>query len=99
MLAVVFQLFDRLADVSKRRMVGLLDKAPRQIRFPAPAKLLQRAHIEVTIVKPGFQLRHVLRHETAILPDRVAAHRAGRLRNVFRHETQCRRFDCRLVER
>jgi hypothetical protein len=30
-------------------------------------------------VKPGLKLRHVLDHEATILPDRIAAHRAGRL--------------------
>ena len=69
------QLANRLADVGQREVRPLLREALRDRRRPAPRQLLERAHVEVTVVKVALELRHLPREEAAILTDAVATHR------------------------
>ena len=62
-LAVVLQLADRVADVVERQVGGALLKAGERLRRPAPRQLLERAHVEVAVVKIPLQLRHLAREK------------------------------------
>ena len=99
MLAVVLQLIDRLADIRQRRVIRLLDEAFGELGAPAPAQFLERTHVDIAVVKPGFELRHVAHHEAPVLTDRVTAHGTGTFRNVFTHKCQGGRFHGSLVQR
>jgi hypothetical protein len=44
--------------------------------FQRRASSFKRADVEVAVVEEGFQFRHVLGQEAAVLADAVAAHRA-----------------------
>ena len=82
-LTVVAQLFDRLDDVGQRRVLLVLLEAGRQLGLPAAAQFLQRRHVEITVMEERFELRHATGHETAVLADRIAAHRRLVLRHVM----------------
>ena len=92
MLTVVLQLFHRFDDVGQRRVLLVLLKTADQFRLPAPAQLFQRRHVQVTIMEKRFQFRHRARHETAVLANRIAAHRRliGRYELLEEHDQ--RRF-------
>src|SRR5258708_36557447 len=74
-LTVVLELVDRLVDVGKRLVLALLDPTSGELRFPPAPQLLQRRHVEMTVMKVIFQRRHPAREETSILADRIPAHR------------------------
>ncbi len=74
MLPIVFHLFDRLVNVSQSRVLAVLDHAFGDFRLPTLAKLLERADIQIAIVKVIFEFGHVTGHETTILADGVTAH-------------------------
>ena len=87
---------DRLVNVLKRAMRGgfldLLD-----LRIPAPRQFLQRADVQVPVVKELLQVRHPARQEAPVLADAVAAHRRGPVRDMLRQELDRLLFGLRLI--
>ena len=83
MLAVVLEFVDGLVDVGERGVHRALLETLVDGRLPAAAQFLQRADVEVSVVEERFQFRHPARHETAVLADRVAAHRRLARRHVL----------------
>src|SRR5262245_33896626 len=75
MFAVITQLLDGLVDIGQRFVLALLHQTRHKRRLPTARKLLQRAHIEIAIVKVAFQARHIAREKTPVLAHGVAAHR------------------------
>src|SRR5690606_566860 len=68
-LAVVLELFDGLVDIGQRLVSALLHKALVHFRLPAQRQLFQGTDVQITIVKIGFETRHILDHEAAVLSD------------------------------
>ena len=66
----------------------LLRETRDQTGRPASRELLERAHVEIAVVKKLLERRHVPREEAPVLADAVAAHR----RRVGFDE-QCQRFE------
>ena len=97
MFAVILEFFDGFLDVGQRGMaVGLLE-AVLQLRPPAAGQFLQRGDIQIAVMKIGFHVGQMARHEAAVLADRVAAHRRGARRHMQLHELDhpLRNFRCR----
>src|ERR1035441_9175325 len=65
--AVETQLVDRLMYVSARQVRGLLGNARAQPRHPATRQLLERADIEIAVVKETLELRHEACQKTPVL--------------------------------
>lgn len=74
-LAVILQLINRLIHIRQCLMPGLFLEALDQLGLPAPAQLLERADIQIAVMKERLELRHIAEHEAAILADGVAAER------------------------
>src|SRR4051812_24342876 len=69
------QLANGLVNVGEREVRASLRKPAGDAGRPAPRQLLERAHIEVAIVKEALELGHVPGEEAAVLADAVTAHR------------------------
>jgi len=55
---VVLQLADRLAHVVEREMRRCLLESLCDLRRPALREFLERAHVEIPVVKEAFEPRH-----------------------------------------
>ena len=73
MRAVVFQLVNGLMHVGQRGVALFLFETLVHPRRPAFGEFLERAHVEVAIVKKSFQLGHVPGQKASVLADAVAA--------------------------
>ena len=96
--AVVRQLRHGLADIIQSLVRPPFFEARKDIGFPATSQLFQGTDIQITIVEVRFQLRHVLKQETTILPDAVAADRRGVRRNPLFQELNGRQLCCAIVK-
>src|SRR5699024_7366252 len=67
--AVIRQLGDGIANIVHSQMGGILFHAIGNIRCPAFGQFLERADVNMAIMEIGFQLRHVVVQEAAILAD------------------------------
>ena len=73
---VVLQLADRLVDVGQRAVgQALVRLAEVDPRVPAPAQLLDRAHVDHPVVQEVVQRRHVAGDEATVGADRVTGQR------------------------
>ncbi|MNY56707.1 hypothetical protein D3C86_1928140 [compost metagenome] len=97
MFAVIRQFCHRLTDIIHRLMCALFLKAIENFRFPATSQLFQGAHVQITVVEIGFQLRHVLKQETAVLTDAVTADRRFARRNPLLQELNSRQLGVTVV--
>ena len=75
-------------DVCERKMRGLLLDPTGHIRRPQLGENFQARHVEIPVMKEGCQLGHVLRQESPVLTDAVAAHRRRALIDVLAQELQ-----------
>src|SRR4030065_147165 len=75
MLAVIFQFLDRFVNIGERGVLAFLVHAARDLRLPAFHQLLEGGHVEIAVMKLGFQIGDVAREKTPVLADGVAAHR------------------------
>src|SRR5687768_15426749 len=87
-LPVVLHLADRVADIVEREVRGALLEAVESLRRPAPRELLERAHVEVAVMKIPLQRRHLAREKAAVLADAVATHRRDARLDPPRQEVQ-----------
>ena len=67
-------------NISQSSMALAFFKSRIHLGFPSLGKFFERADIQIAVVKPGFELGHVLNQKTSVLADGVAAHG----RNAFR---------------
>src|SRR5258705_2358900 len=88
MLAVVLEFVDRFVNVRQRLVLAMLGEAGRKLRLPALHELLQRAHIEIAVMKERFEPRQMPYHETAVLMHRIATHRRHARRNKLLQKLQ-----------
>ena len=52
----MFHLVNRLVDIGQRLVLAVLFYPLRHFRFPAFGQLLERAHVEITVMKIIFEL-------------------------------------------
>jgi hypothetical protein len=71
---VILELADGFADVGERLVLALLHESPEHAGRPAPRQFLERAHVEIAVVKEFLERRHVAREKAPVLADAVAAH-------------------------
>ena len=64
LFAVVTQFADGIADVVERKVRGGFLNAVEHIGRPAPRELLERAHIEITVVKIALEIGHLTGKQT-----------------------------------
>ena len=64
---------DGFPDIIQGKMVAGLIKIGSG-RGPAQRQLLERAHIDVAVMKIVLQLGHMAGEEAAVVPDGIAAH-------------------------
>ena len=74
MLAIILQLFDRIANVFECLVAAFFFQTIHQVGTPALGELLDTADIEVAVMKEGFERGHVTGQKAAVLADAVAAH-------------------------
>ena len=74
MQAIVLKLFNRLMNIVERLVTTLLAKTVINLRPPAARQFFYATDIEITVVEPVLQLRHVAGKEAPILTNRVTAH-------------------------
>ncbi len=56
-------------------MLRLLRKAGGYCRRPLLREYLERAHVEIAVVKVTLEFRHLAREKSTILTDAVTTHR------------------------
>lgn len=88
MFAVVRQLIDRLVHIGQCRVALLFLEAFVNLGLPAAGEFLERAHIQVAVVKVRLQLGHVLDQKAPVLADGVAAQGRGAFGHVLFQEIQ-----------
>lgn len=87
--SIVTQLRDALTNVVDRAMSARLPRSGvKHMRVPTLHKLLDRAHVDQTVVQIRVEPRHVAAQEAAVLIDRVACERSGAFRTMRAHEFQ-----------
>src|SRR5215212_1369075 len=72
---VVSQLADGFLDVGERLVLALFREPTEHAGSPASRELLERAHVEIAVMKEFLERGHVPREEAAVLADAVPAHR------------------------
>ena len=95
----MFHLGNGLIDVRQCLVLAVLLYPVGHFRLPALRQLFQRTHVQIAVVEIIFQLRHPAREKTAVLADRVAAHRRGANRHMLFEKLDHLRFHHRIVER
>src|SRR6516165_12589079 len=92
--AVMAQLADRFVNVRRGEVRALLHETLRDRRRPAPRQLLERADIEIAIVKEALELRHIAGEKAPVLADTAAAH--GRAARGYQRHQEFKRALLRI---
>ena len=72
--SIVLKLINRLVHIGQRGVTLLFFEGVVDLRTPALGQFLERAYIQVAVMKKSFKRWHVVRQETPVLADAVAAH-------------------------
>src|SRR5580692_3090209 len=87
-LAVIAQFTDGLVDIGARQVRRFLAVPAGHRRHPAPRQLLQRADVEIAVMKELLELWHQSCKKTPVLTDTVTAHRRRAGRHMSAQEQQ-----------
>jgi len=87
---VILQFSNRLPHVIQREVPRLLAHPGQDVRRPASRKFLERADVEVAVVKEPLQTRHLPVQKPPVLADAVAAHRRRTGLDVNLQKLECK---------
>src|SRR5688572_12882397 len=86
------QLADGFVNIGVSEVSSALDEAVHHVRRPASCQFLERAYIQVAVMKEALQLRHVAIEKPPVLTNAVAANRRGAGRHQGLEKFQSARF-------